>query len=495
MKNQKRNSRVAAPPLKKSATDSSRVTDGYSNPIARLGLDQPNVLSASRYTFNNVTQDQVLLRSLYRSCWLARKIIDMPAEDMTRSWYKLKSQVSPDHIDQLKALEMRHSIKQEITTGIKWARLFGGAGALMVLKGQDDLLEQPLDMSLIMPGDFRGLIVVDRWNLQPDGDLVSDMDDPDFGLPEYYMISVGAWRTTFVKIHHSRIIRFPGRQLPADDEVMEQYWGASEFEHIFEELNKRNATSANIAQLIFQANLRVWKNENVGELIGTSSTDQLSRSYKAIADMNRLATSFGIQLIGKNDTYETHQYTFSGLSDVYETFMMDISGAAEMPATKLFGRAPQGMNSTGESDLTNYYETNSQRQETQLRPALERLLPVMCMSLWGAIPDDMTIDFEPARPLSGQERADIGQKATTTIQGVFTAGIISQKIALQELRESGRTLGLWTHITDEDIKMADAMLPAAGESMPPMPIGLPSGYGGQEGGAVVKNELPTNPVG
>ena len=60
---------------------------------------------------------------------------------------------------------------------------------------------------------------------------------------------------------------------------------------------------------------------------------------------------------------ETHSYSFTGLSDIYESFMMDMAGAAEIPATKLFGRSPQGFNSTGESDLRNYYDMIASLQE------------------------------------------------------------------------------------------------------------------------------------
>ena len=75
-----------------------------------------------------------------------------------------------------------------------------------------------------------------------------------------------------------------------------------------------------------------------------------------------------------------YSYSFTGLSDIYDQFMLDMSGAAEIPATKLFGRSPQGLYATGESDLKNYYEMIAQMQERILRPALEKLLPVMALS-------------------------------------------------------------------------------------------------------------------
>ncbi|MFP3681974.1 DUF1073 domain-containing protein, partial [Pseudomonas sp. SIMBA_041] len=65
--------------------------------------------------------------------------------------------------------------------------------------------------------------------------------------------------------------------------------------------------------------------------------------------------------------------------------MLDISGASEIPVTRLFGRSPAGMNATGESDLQNYYEVVQQQQESTLGPILDKLLPIICMSEFGAI--------------------------------------------------------------------------------------------------------------
>lgn len=455
------------------------IADGYSNPLAHLGMDQDNVMAASRFTLERITQDQNLLVRLYRGNWLAKRIIDTPAEDMTRSWYKLRSQIPPNRLDELKTLERQQNIKEEITDALKWARLFGGAAAIMVIKGQEDMLDQPLDMSLLMPGCFRGLIVLDRWTgIQPDIGLVDDMDDPDFGLPSYYLVNVEAWSASYIRVHHSRILRFPGRKLPAWEQTMENYWGASEFEHIYEDLNRRNATSANIANLVFQANLQVTKSEDLGEFLALATPQQYDRVVKAMANQNRLATSFGMRVISSKDSLESHPYTFTGISDVYENFMLDIAGASEMPVTKLFGRAPAGMNATGESDQDNYDDGIAQKQESTLRPILERLLPVMCMSLWGVVPDDFGIEFEPISMPRGEKRSIIVQGLTTAVNSSFTSGIISQKIALKELRELGRPLGVWSQITDEDIENADDSLQGAGETLP---LGLPQGYGLTEG--------------
>ena len=112
----------------------------------------------------------------------------------------------------------------------------------------------------------------------------------------------------------------------------------------------------------------------------------------------------GIQIMDAADGLETHQYTFGGLADCYQQFIMDISGAAEIPVTKLFGRSPSGLNATGESDLQNYYDMIGEKQESILRPILNKLLPPFMVSMFGAVPDDLDFDFNPVSEPSDKER-------------------------------------------------------------------------------------------
>lgn len=143
--------------------------------------------------------------------------------------------------------------------------------------------------------------------------------------------------------------------------------------------------------------------------------------------------------------------------------MLDVSGAAAIPVTKLFGRSPAGMNATGESDMANYYDSIEEQQEATLRPILDRLLPIMCISELGAIPDDLEFEFEPVRRPSEEEKKNILTQVTQAVNTTYQAGIISQRIALKELRESSRATGMWNNITDEDIEKADSDFGIGGE--------------------------------
>lgn len=145
--------------------------------------------------------------------------------------------------------------------------------------------------------------------------------------------------------------------------------------------------------------------------------------------------------------------------------MMDIAGACEIPVTKLFGRSPAGMNATGESDLSNYYDMIEERKETMLRPVYDKILPLLFMSECGMVPDDLDYIFNSSKSESEQEKTERGVAITNAVNSAMSSGIISQKIALKELRTFSEQTGLWTNVSDKDIEEAD-------DSAEPLPVSV-----------------------
>lgn len=160
---------------------------------------------------------------------------------------------------------------------------------------------------------------------------------------------------------------------------------------------------------------------------------------------NRFRTSFGLQVLSSGDTLENHPYSFGGLAEIYEQFMLDMAGAAEIPAARLFGRSPAGLNATGESDLRNYYESISQLQERALRPALEKLLPVLALSAWGYLPEDLGFVFNPIAAASPGETAELVDRLSASVIQAYSAGLLTREEARSELRIRGSPYGVWQH--------------------------------------------------
>lgn len=437
--------------------------DEFVNPLARSGAGMPNLLEATEYPLTRFTQNWQVLNSLYRSHWVVQKIINTIPQDMMKNGYDFQSDINPDQIQKISKIIRQTRLHSKILNGLYWGRLYGGAAGIIMIDGEADRMDEPLDLDRVMPGAFKGLLIMDRWSgIMPSADLITDITDPDFGMPEYYEVTLPEGQGV-IRLHNSRVCRFTGREMPYLEKLAENYWGTSEMEHVFSELKKRDNVSWNIALLTFMANIRVMKIDGMEQLLAYGGDKSQQALYNTLEGLNMMLNNNGIQILGKDDSYESHQYTFSGLGEVYDRFMMDVSGACGIPVTKLFGRSPAGLNSTGDADMDNYYDTIEQSQESQLRPVLDKLLPIVCMSALGAVPDDLDYIFNPVRRPSNDEKQSLGSQQTAAVVQAYTAGLVSEKTALRELQGSSKLTGMWTNITDKQIEAASDQPEAAGE--------------------------------
>lgn len=439
--------------------------DAFSNPAARIGFGTLDLLQATEYPMTRMTQNYQLLTSLYRENWIIQNIISTIPNDMMRKWYDLRTSVAPEFLKQMTQLERRTQIRKKLLLGMCWGRLYGGAVGVILIKGHNDM-SQPLNLDTIMPGSFLGLHILDRWNgVYPEGEIVTDPEDPDFGLPMFYMVRNDETGTMVARVHHSRVIRFIGRELPWMEQVTEQYWGESEVEAIYEELTRRDNVAGNIAALTFRANINYQETDGLDQLLGSANSEIQRRFWNTLAAQSVMESNFGTRMINKGDAIHNTQYTFTGLPDVYDRVMMDVAGAARTPVTKLFGRSPAGMNSTGESDLKNYYDYIDGLRETELRGIIERLLPIMALSAWGRIPDDMDIDFPPMQTPDAKDVAEITERKSNAVLAAYQSDLIDAATAMQELKSLSDETGLYSKITDEAIEAGKGKFYSESRSM------------------------------
>jgi len=161
-----------------------RATDGFVNFVSRLGVRSDNTLSAGTYDFNYLTRNRILIEAMYRGSWVVGKIIDAPAEDMTRAGIDITTKDKADIRklkNQMSALQIWHSL----CLLAKWGEMYGGAIAVIQIEGQK--LDTPLVLDTITKDQFKGLTVYDRWLLNPQMTPVID-SGPDIGLPKFYQI-------------------------------------------------------------------------------------------------------------------------------------------------------------------------------------------------------------------------------------------------------------------------------------------------------------------
>ncbi len=427
--------------------ESISVQDAFSNPLFRLGWGSQSPLEATEYPLTRMTDNYALLNSLYRTNWVVQNVVGLMVDDMLREWYKLKGNITPEAQAALAKVERDTRIRDRLNEGLRWGRLYGGAAGMILVRGQEDL-SKPLDLDMVYPGSFRGLYILDRWmGITATNGLVLEAGDP---VPEYYAITDAEGHTA-ARVHHSRVIRFTGRELPMVERMAEMYWGESEIEALYEEVVAHDNVSANMVALTFQANVNTMEVKGLEQLFGIGSGQAQRRFWNVMQAQSVLRSNFGTQLVEQGTKLTNTQYTFTGLQEVYESMCLNLCGASHYPMTKLFGRSPAGMNATGESDLKNYYDYVDSQREAKLRPALQKLLPVLAMSAWGFVPDDLDFSFPPLWTPTAMETAEITLKKAQAIRDTFQAGLIRADTAQKELKKLEEETGMFGNLADEEI--------------------------------------------
>lgn len=441
-------------------TSDNKVADGFDNFVSKLGLNNDNTLSAGQYVFNLITRNRILLEAAYRGSWIVGAIVDSVAEDMTRAGVTITTNKGDENIKELKSAISRLKIGQSLCAGVKWSRLYGGSLAILQIQGQK--LDTPIDLERVAKGQFQGVVVYDRWQLNP---VVGDLIDsgPDMGLPKYYDIvnDLRATQPDFptatgqLRVHHSRVIRLSGIDLPYFQAITEMMWGESNLERLWDRLIAFDNATMSSASLIDRANLRTVGVDKLREIIAAGGAAQ--EGLLAMFEMMRsLQTNEGLTLIDKEDTFQTTAYSFAGLSDMMLQFGQQLSGAAGIPLIRLFGQSPAGLGADGEEDIRMYYDNINAQQEAKLRNGWEMIIKVLWRSLFGKdCPDDMEFIFTPLWQMTATDKANNAKTMTETVIGAFDVGLISKSVAMKELRQNSGDTGIFSNITDDDIAEAE----------------------------------------
>lgn len=470
--------------------------DTFVNFQAKLGIGTDNIASGGTYGFNPVSRNRLLMEWTYRGSWICGVGVDSVADDMTSDGIEISSTMKPKDIEKIQAAFRRKQVWQSLNQVAKWARLYGGALGYIVIKDQKSYT--PLRLETIKPGQFQGISVLDRWMVNPDLTRSVMQPGPDFGMPEFYDVVATSFQFPIPreKIHYSRLVRMEGVELPFNQKVAENMWGISVLERLWDRLLAYDSTTQGAAQLAYKAYLRTIKVEGLRKIIATGG-----KTYDALVAqiemIRRYQANEGITLLDSKDDFEAISYTFAGLDALLEKMGDQVSGALEVPQTRLFGQAPGGLNSDGESGLQNYENKIKRTQERWFRRPVDVILRVVAANEDIEIPEGTEYEFNSIRKLTELQKSEVNANDTTAVVQAGSLPGMNQSTLMKELRQAGKRTGYWSNITDKDIKDAEEVdaLPSPQEMM--LEMGGPAGPGqpgaakpGQKPGASAKAPYP-----
>jgi phage-related protein (TIGR01555 family) len=440
--------------------------DSFRSLLTGLGIPgRDKSISLSPYR-DNISYDMRELESLYRSNWLANKIVSIPAFDTTRSWRSWDAE--QDQVQKLEKAEKEFGLQRKLMDAMIKSRLYGGSAMIMGIKGSR--FNEELKIDQVGKGDLAFVHVVEKWMIQA-GPRVRDITSPWFGEPSYYMrsntpiiqapgnvtpiksSSLGYEPGETIFIHPSRVVRLVGQEYP-DMEMAPDAWGDSVLSTIYEAIRDAGLVTQSLANMISDCKVDVYKIPGLTSTLSTQAGTDKMINY--LANANVAKSVINSLVIDKEIDWERIQTKFEGLPEVLQAYLLICSAAADIPSTRMLSREPSGQNATGESDIRNYYDRLSSEQNVILTPVLSRLDEVLIRHALGDRPDSVTYEWNPLWQMTAAEKADIAFKKAQAYQiDVNTALIPAEALVIgrqNQLIEDGVYPGLETAIDDLEDK-------------------------------------------
>lgn len=399
--------------------------DSLVNFVSGLGTSRDKAASG-RYAAQTGMSNAELL-AFYRSSWLAKKTVQIPAFDSFRKWRNW--QAVPDEITLIEAEEKRLHLRQKLYEARWKARLFGWC-AIYISDGTSDP-KLPLDPTKLRKGGIKFLNVMPKWHFKHDNlQIDRDPQSETFGHPIYYVTAENSTANGIllpqIEIHPSRLVIFKGDPTPDDGELgslsVDGFMlGESVLEGRFTAIRNADSAAANIASLIYEAKTDVISIPDLMEnLRANDYAERLMSRFSLAATAKGIN---GVLLLDAQETYDQKNVALTGLDSLLDRFLQMVAGASDIPVTRLLGVSPGGLNATGEHDLRNYYDFVQALQENEISPALLRLDECLIWSALGNRPQEVHYVWASLWQISDKERAEIGRTGATIIKELNDTGL------------------------------------------------------------------------
>ena len=375
--------------------------DGWVNILSGVGTKARDKNTASEVTWNRMTRSDA--DNLFSGDDLAGSIAKTIPFDGCRegiTWKVPDADNVDEFADTVTFLDMefeRLQVWEKINWAWTMARVHGGA-VIFVSVDDGKNLDEPL-----VPNQVRkvnALHVIDRWQLTiTSADLFSDLSNPLFGTPEFYRFSNDTGiviDNNDLLIHHTRLIRFDGEKLPSRLFTRNNYWHSSIYSRLYNPIRNYSTTHDNIASIVQETNQPVFKIMGLSEAV---SQDEDELVIKRLNIVNMLRSSLRAVVLDSEDEFQFMQTATNGIHELVELTKDRLVAATDIPHTRLLGESPNGggLNETGKSELTDYYDIVKAMQETELRGPINELKSLLFSQTEDAMaePEGLTFEFNP----------------------------------------------------------------------------------------------------
>ncbi|ABD27154.1 conserved hypothetical protein [Novosphingobium aromaticivorans DSM 12444] len=381
----------------------TNILDSLRNALTGQGTSRDPRTASAYCATRALTQHEI--HAAYSGSGLLKKIIQIPPLDMVREWRDW-SGLDDDQAaliwDEEKRLGLREKAKLAETL-----RGLGGGAFILGLPGQP---ATPAPKA-VAKGGLAYINVVSRWHLTFDA-LQDDARLPGYGEPQMWRMQTATGQQL---IHPSRVVTFradtSGSLIASMASQDDAYWGESRLEQVLEAVKDSDTARASFAALLHKARLTRIGIPNLSDIVSTSDGEsrigaRLGMIALAESMYNAAVYDSGNGADGPAEKIDDVAYNFAGAKDVLNAFAEFAAAISDIPATRLLGRAPEGMNSSGDSQQKDWSKKVRAMQTLELGPCLDRVDAYLVPSALGRAEPNASYAFAPLDVETDKERAD-----------------------------------------------------------------------------------------
>lgn len=402
-----------------------RFNDSLGSLVTKMGQKAKE----RQYELNQTTLQQ--LNNAYDSSWIIRKYINKTIGDMTKGGREIFFDEAFDEAGK-KIFNDTHA-KFE-TAGVIADTLFnlllyGDVLIFAVTDANEEIYTNPLGANETL----KRLIVLSK------NEFKEIEKDAKFEPFTHYQINT-------LEVHKSRCVRL---QQGIKSYGLKRRDSKSDASVALDVAKMFDTITISVSDLIEECKLDIFGIEDYNDQILSGNDEAILKRLRLIQLGKSYTNAIAMDI---KDKYETKETNLTGLADLWTKASIVVAGALNRPLNIIFGESASGF-SSGEEDNRAYYETIAELQNTFLRPIYEFIDPFILKFMGKVDNQALEFDFISIDSVNEVERANILNTKATAFGTLIDKAVITEAIALKELRDEG----LIKNITDEDISEAEIL--------------------------------------
>lgn len=404
----------------------SRALEIYNNPVAEYKIpttlgkpkDNPRVMAMDKCIEGVICKFSDEWRQLAMPKFLGypllsniaqdpliRAGIETIADDMTRKFINLTSKGDIDLSAKISELEsdlQKFRVKSIFNQAISMCGYQGGCLVYIdVGPLDDDEKKTPLflDSFTFKKGMLRGFKVIEPINIYPGIYDTLDPTSEDYFNPE-------TWFILGKEYHKSRFLYFAQNEVPLILKPLYNFFGISLAQQVLEYVQNFTENRRSAQRLLNKFSMTVWRTD-MSAFLNNGSCESLVQRVKFA---NSQRSNDGMFLLDKErEELEQINTPLAGVTDIVSMSLDLAPVILGISKDKYFGDLPKGLNASSEGTNRIYYDKIHSLNEKISYDAVEKVLKILQLNLYGEIDSNISFEFAPLWEMDERERAEINK--------------------------------------------------------------------------------------